>query len=561
MRFPRVFRALSLILLLAQSLAAAPGDLDSSFGSGGKVTTAIGGTSFGNGYDSVDAMAVQPDGKIVAAGSTNDDGVRKFAVARYLPDGTLDTSFGGVGVVKTGFIGGAASGYAVCLQHDGRIIVGGSANGAFALARYTSAGVLDTSFGSGTGMVTTTGFHFPSSNDAGIYSMAVQSDGKIVAAGQSRDGNNRHWIAVTRYLENGTLDTTFDNDGRAISAFGHGGTFGRAVAIQNDGAIVVAGYGWNGLSGYNDDVVVVRFTSSGILDTSFNGGVVNRDLIMNGGDRGLGIALQNDGKITIACDVSSYALGLLRLLPTGLLDTSFNGTGMVVTPVPAGNAVATCVQIQADGKILAGGRGINGGQNDFVLARYSAGGLLDTGFASGGIRLLDFGGYDSAAAMALQGDGKVLLAGVAMTSNGDFALARFEGGPDTDADADGLLDQWEYNHWRTTAGHGPQDDHDKDGYGELLEEALGLNPNFPDAGGHPSVTHEGGHLTMTIHKQPGVTYVVQTAGTLISGQPDSFSSASTTVLIDSTTTMKVRDSVLASGGTRRFIRAQVTAAP
>jgi hypothetical protein len=130
-----------------------------------------------------------------------------------------------------------------------------------------------------------------------------------------------------------------------------------------------------------------------------------------------------------------------------------------------------------------------------------------------------------------------------------------------DADGDGLLDSWELLYWPTTAGHSALDDFDRDGYMELLELALGLNPTLPNPGGSPIVANEAGYLTMTITKQPGVTYEVQTAGTLLSAQPDSFSPATTTFLINNATTLKVRDNVLIGTPPSRFIRLQVTAAP
>ena len=99
-----------------------------------------------------------------------------------------------------------------------------------------------------------------------------------------------------------------------------------------------------------------------------------------------------------------------------------------------------------------------------------------------------------------------------------------------DVDDDGLRDAWELSYWSTTTGHGPLDDFDHDGYIELLELAFGLNPTLPSAGGLPAATNEGGYLTMTITKQAGVTYEVQSAGTLLTGQPDSFSAASTAVI-------------------------------
>ncbi len=130
-----------------------------------------------------------------------------------------------------------------------------------------------------------------------------------------------------------------------------------------------------------------------------------------------------------------------------------------------------------------------------------------------------------------------------------------------DADGDGLLDSWELTYWPTIVGHSALDDFDHDGYSELLELALGLNPTLSDAGGLPPVTNEGGFLTMTITKHVGVTYEVQSAGTLLPALPDSFSPASTTVLTNNATTLKVRDNFLIGTPPARFIRLKVTAAP
>lgn len=130
-----------------------------------------------------------------------------------------------------------------------------------------------------------------------------------------------------------------------------------------------------------------------------------------------------------------------------------------------------------------------------------------------------------------------------------------------DQDSDGLRDTWEVANFGTTTGHGPLDDEDKDGYVELLELAFGLNPNEPNPGGLPAVVNEGGYLTMTITKQPGVLYEVQSAGTLEAALPASFSPASTTILVNNATTLKARDNVPLGGAAQRFLRAKVTAAP
>ena len=130
-----------------------------------------------------------------------------------------------------------------------------------------------------------------------------------------------------------------------------------------------------------------------------------------------------------------------------------------------------------------------------------------------------------------------------------------------DADDDGLLDSWELTYWPTNVGHNALDDFDHDGYVELLELALGLNPTLPNAGGLPAAINEGGYLTMTLTKQPGVTYEVQSAGTLLPALPDSFSAASTTILINNATALKVRDNFLIGTPPARYLRLKVTAAP
>jgi hypothetical protein len=134
-------------------------------------------------------------------------------------------------------------------------------------------------------------------------------------------------------------------------------------------------------------------------------------------------------------------------------------------------------------------------------------------------------------------------------------------GPAPDADHDGLLDAWEMTWWPETGGHGPMDDFDNDGVVELLELAFGLNPTVPDADGLPVATIEDSYLTMTLTKRAGVVCQVQSAGTPQPGQPDSFSGASTTVLLNSATTLKVRDNTPINSAVRRFMRVSVTASP
>ena len=212
---------------------AAPGDLDPTFSGDGRQLT-----DFGAG-DSGEGVAIQPDGKIVVAGSSSGS---DFALARYNLDGSLDSSFSGDGRQTTDFSGNIEGGRAVALQPNGKIVVAGGSNSAgardsdFALARYTSDGTLDSSF-SGDGRQTT---DF-GGGLAGAGGVALQPDGKIVAAGFSSPSIFNSVFALARYNADGTLDSSFSCDGRKTTDFGRSGDNGSAVAIKKNGKIVAAG--------------------------------------------------------------------------------------------------------------------------------------------------------------------------------------------------------------------------------------------------------------------------------------------------------------------------------
>ena len=227
----------------------AAGVLDPSFGTGGKVTT-----DFGGGNDYGLSVAVQSDGKIIVAGSSGDFGSSDFALARYTAAGALDPSFGTGGKVITPI--GSSGDYcrSVAVQSDGKILVAGSSdNGSnldFALVRYTAAGSLDPSFGTGGKVITA----FGSGTDQG-YSVAVQGDGKIIMAGYTANGSNTDF-ALVRYTAAGALDPSFGTGGKVTTDFGSGNDYGRSVAVQSDGKIIVAGEAWNGS---NTDFALVRY--------------------------------------------------------------------------------------------------------------------------------------------------------------------------------------------------------------------------------------------------------------------------------------------------------------
>ncbi|MFH1140349.1 MAG: delta-60 repeat domain-containing protein, partial [Chloroflexota bacterium] len=256
----------------------ADGSLDTSFGIGGKMTT-----DFGDSGDFVGLVAIQSDGKIVAAGQSDYD----FALARFNADGSLDTTFGTSGKVTTDF-GGDDAGESMAIQSDGAIVMVGWSNAGgnadFALARYNANGSLDTSFGTGGKVTTDFG-----GNSHGL-SVAIQGDGRIVVSGNAVVGSPSDF-ALARYNANGSLDTTFGAGGKVTTDFGGAGgaDSGNSVAIQSDGRIVVAGF--SNAGGFND-FALARYNANGILDTTFGtGGKVTTDF--EGDDVGSSVAIQS----------------------------------------------------------------------------------------------------------------------------------------------------------------------------------------------------------------------------------------------------------------------------
>ena len=346
------------------------GSLDTSFDGDGKVTT-----DFGGGDDAAFSATIQSDGKIVVAGESYNGSKRfDFAIIRYNSNGSLDTTFDGDGKVTTDF-GGTSDdrAYSVAIQGDGKIVVAGYSKSDFALTRYNSNGSLDTTF-DGDGKVTTSvGSSFFTDIE---NSVAIQSDGKIVVAGFSTKGSNLDF-ALARYNSNGSLDTTFDGDGKVTTGFGSStNDVAHSVAIQSDGKIVVAGF--SETSGIFDskDFALTRYNSNGSLDSTFDGdGKVTTDFGRNLDDRANSVAIQSDGKIVVAGESknvrSGYDFALTRYNSNGSLDTTFDGDGKVTTAVGlfnyGANYGALSVAIQSDGKIVAAGDG----PGDFALARYN----------------------------------------------------------------------------------------------------------------------------------------------------------------------------------------------
>jgi uncharacterized delta-60 repeat protein len=347
------------------------GRLDSTFGTGGKVTLTFNSVS-----DYLFAVALQSDGKIVAAGSTSGTA---FLLARFNADGSLDQAFGTNGSVETTFGDQTAAGSAIVVQADGKIIVAGVSGAGpyselndFALARYNSDGSLDQRFGS-SGKVKT---HFPGVDNTGssATSVALQTDGKVVVGGYyKKNDRTPHQFALARYNSNGTLDSAFGQAGKVMSRMGLGDAYSFGIAIQSNGRIVLAGYS---STTQDHDFSLVGYTSNGTVDSSFGtGGFVTTDFSGVSDDIAYGMTLQSDGKLVVAGRTGEYP------------------------------------------------------ENDFAVARYSSDGQLDQTFGVGGKVVSDFSSIDQAYGVALQSNGKIVLAGVAFANgaNFDFAVARYLG--------------------------------------------------------------------------------------------------------------------------------------
>ena len=396
--------------------------LDPSFGGDGKVSTPSG---------SAEAVAVQPDGAIVTAG--NDSLGLDFQLMRHQPDGDLDPSFGGGdGIVTTSFGGPLGAplsrdeAFDVALQPDGKILVAGSAQLTgtsldFVVARYNPDGSPDTGFGGGDGFVTT---DFGSGADV-ANGVAVQPDGRIVLAGHAGVPRGPglgfdNDFAVARYEPDGDLDLSFSSDGRVttdLQTFLEDSDLGQDVALQADGRIVVVGD-----HRQVRDFGLVRYEADGALDSSFgNGGVVIGDFAAGEGMRG--VAVQPDGRIVVAGFSGAHGpnndFALARYQPNGDLDSSF-GTGdhLVTTDVSRGHGLgedfAEDLVLQADGKIVAVGRNTTPAFNDIAVVRYASDGSLDIAFGDQGVLAVDFHGSDDFGQdIALQPDGKIVAAGAA----------------------------------------------------------------------------------------------------------------------------------------------------
>lgn len=465
----------------------ADGSLDPSFGTGGKITTDVMG--YDGGYD----LLLQTDGKILVAGGSG----RGFVLVRYLPEGGLDTAFGigGIAVDDGNFLSVTRDG--IVLQPDQKIVVAGvysnwPSPADFVLARYDLNGGIDATFGAGGKTVITTGVstgnlsgspgvlmlrsdgkieaaavltqngtnglilaHYlaggnlntsngsgsmevtaPGAAPDGAQAVAIQSDDKIVAVGSVAGDNGTSDLALNRFNRDGSPDGMFGVNGKIITDFGKGEE-GRAVVIQPDGKIVVAGLSFG--AGNIADFLVVRYLSDGSLDAGFGeGGKTVTDLGSNTNDVAAAAALQPDGKIVVTGNQESgsgISAAVVRYLPDGRLDPSFGNGGIVMTAPGGSNSAGTAIALQFGGKVLVAGTLENGSSHDFFLVRYNADGGIDASFGANGTVKTHFGDSDSAThTLLIQPNGQIILSG--FTQVGSLfvpVLARYDSNGSLDA--------------------------------------------------------------------------------------------------------------------------------
>jgi uncharacterized delta-60 repeat protein len=458
------------VCALVPEALAAPGDLDPSFGIQGRQLVTVSTDPLIAIHNNTTDILVQPDGKILVSGFANmaisPTSGNDFIILRFNPDGSLDQSFATGGIFKFDYQGGSDQLYGVALQADGKIVAAGqvhlnpfdpNSNTAFAVIRLNTAGTFDSTFGA-SGLVVTD--LMPSLDQA--TEVVIQPDGRIVATGwstRSATNNGRYDFALVRYLQNGSLDTSFGTGGSVFTDFNGFGDLAQTSELQPDGKIVLAGWVWvNSISEY--DFGLARYNPDGTLDSTFDGdGRVVTPVGNNQNELVRGMDLAPDGKIVVMGDFynpqngnvqGNWDVAALRYHPNGTLDATFDGDGKFIYASVAGDRSESGgdVVVQPDGKVLLTGKShlrtesVPGGtvsHTELFVIRLTPNGVFDTTFGNGGITFTDFGIVtpppdtrprtgDRGEAITLQPDGKIVVGGEAVLGNGDyrFVVARFE---------------------------------------------------------------------------------------------------------------------------------------
>lgn len=349
--------------------------------------------------------------KILVAGQTFNGANYDFLLMQYLNDGSLDNSFGVNGIVTTSIGSFDDKARSIAIQTDGKIVLGGFSNDGikdnFALVRYLSNGAIDSTF-NGVGIVTTS----IGNTGENINSIAIQNDGSIFAAGFTQSGTNMDF-AVAKYQSNGILDSSFDNDGYIVTPIGSSIEYANKVIVQADGKIIVFGaslqsgnYDFAMVRYNNDGSYDNTFNSNGFITPYFSGNFNeygNTAILQTDGK--ILIAGMNNSTF------NDFIVG--RINTDGSMDNSFGSNGFAVTDFGTSTDYGEAIDmtLQPDNKIIVAGLRNMGVALDFAVVRYDQNGLLDLSFDTDGMLNTDFGGDDQGRATIMQSDGKILVAG------------------------------------------------------------------------------------------------------------------------------------------------------
>jgi uncharacterized delta-60 repeat protein len=425
----RLIGALAAIFVLTWtgSAVAAAGDLDPSFGNGGKVVIPDGNNS---GAAQID---LQADGKVVAITTIRVGAANDFALFRTSAKGDLDPTFGAGGVALQN-VGGTDTASGLLIAPDQKIYATGTATFSgpsrlnYSLARFTSQGQLDSSFAGGSGFFTTRYEPLGAGDLDLAFAITRAPDGKVLVAGESNALNaGRRDFAVARASADGTLDSGFGGDGGTTVKIG-GGTGDDAeandVAVQGDGKVVLGG------SRFGNGVDVVRLSAGGSPDGSFANGA--GQVSLPGMSQGGFLAIQPDGKLIVAGSDGVDAV-VERLNPNGDPDSNFSGDGRATVDFGSTD-FANDVALQPDGKIVIAGSAVSGDDGDIGVARLQPNGSPDTTFGNGGIARVSVTPGDTGNTLALQPDGKIVVGGtsgsrVTPPFDGVLSLVRLQGDP------------------------------------------------------------------------------------------------------------------------------------
>ncbi len=421
----------ALLMVFFIGTFAQPGVLDQTFGVGGKVIIPADSTA------TTKAVVIQSDGKIISGTSTTINNIQYLTLIRYHTDGSFDTTFGINGRINV-HPGSFCSLGDIALQPDGKIIVGGNVSdtttnnrGGFLLIRYLPNGTLDSTFGNN-GMVKT----YPQTYySLSLTCIIIKPDGKIVAGGSISSIAFTEDPFVEQYLPNGQPDNSFNSNAFYISL-----PYGNAKSVSNmvataDGKIIASIEAKMVPANNSSDFLIAKLLANGSNDSSFGKNGINYTDFNNSGDMSYGITMLPDSSLVLSGSYMQsgfYHFALVKYTPNGKVDSSFGTNGRVTTRLSGKSSAVNKIITDPSGKLIVCGYAYSGlwsdNAYDFALAVYNSNGSLDSTFGRNGMLTTDFAnGKDNANALSLQADGKIVLAGDSYNGHvTSIALARYE---------------------------------------------------------------------------------------------------------------------------------------